>query len=214
VQEIKRDLPPEIQENLINQYSYKADEITIEKQKTEKEKENKSEDYFRAIAQKEQSARKKTFGFYELHLQCEERLINFLWGPQELKFKRIYELEKECINKKLEVLAEYKKEVSFDGFQDTLYYYKGEVLIPEVYLPLPGFLREYLQLEKVVVLYDTGELLLIKTQYCNFWFKDRLQNIANHKLSLTKPEIIDEDSCLDCIYNWNCPFARIQQMSN
>jgi hypothetical protein len=214
VQEIKRNLPPEIQENLIDQYSYKADEAKIKKQKTENENENKTEDYFRAIAQKEQSAQKKTFGFHELSLQCEEHLVNYLWGPQDLKFKKIYELERDYINKKLVVLAEYKKEVSFGRFKDNLYYYKGEVLIPEEYLSLTGFLREYFQLEKVAVLYLTGEILLIKTKYCNFWFKDRLSQITEYKLSLTKTEIIDDDSCLDCIFNWNCPFARVQQMSN
>jgi hypothetical protein len=211
VQEIKPEPRPEVTEKLIDQYSYKAEPT----ENTEIENENKTEDYFRAIAQKEQSAQKKTFGMHELYLQCEEHLINFLYGPQDLKFQKIYELEREYLNQKLEILAEYKKEHSFGSFKDNFYYYRGEVIIPEEYISLTGFLREYFQLEKVAVLYATGEILLIKTKYCNFWFKNRLETITSGKLrSLSRTEIQDDENCLDCIFNWNCPFARVQQMSN
>jgi len=215
VQEIKPVQKPEVTEKLLEQYSYKA-ENKIENDKIESE--NKTEDYFRAIAQKEQKEQNtgtKTFGLHELYLQCEEHLINFLYGPQDLKFQKIYELEREYLNQKLGILAEYKKEYSFGSFKDNLYYYRGEVIIPEEYISLTGFLREYFQLEKVAVLYATGEILLIKTKYCNFWFKNRLETIMSGKLrSLSRTEIQNEEKCLSCIFNWNCPFARVQQMSN
>jgi hypothetical protein len=111
-------------------------------------------------------------------------------------------------------MAEYKTKISFEAFNDELYYYKGEVFITEDYLGLTGFLREYFQVERVAVLYNTGEILLIETGYCNFWFKDRLAKFFSGSLrELSHTEIQNDDTCLDCIFNWNCPFSRVQQMA-
>jgi len=218
VQKIVQKIDPEITEELINKYSYHPG-VT-------KNNENEN-DSFRAIAQVEQKVFKEekikepeivapiTFGFFELRLKCEEYLLIYLYGIKNIEFEKIINLRKDFIMKKMEAISEYKKEVEFHGFKDYLYYYKGEVIIPEEYQDLTGFLREYFNITKVAILYDTGEILLIESYYCNFWFKKRLDKYIDGSLrELSHSEIINDENCLDCMYNWNCPFARVQQMAN
>jgi hypothetical protein len=233
VQEIKQELVPEIKKNLIDQYSYHQDEDSEKKPVAQTEQlleknhlDNNNNDlsqYYpgNEFAPSEQllkhskpKIRKNYFGLHELVLKCEEHLLTYLNGPHDPNFLKMYFLEKEYLKNKLEVMSEYKKEFEFELFKDELYYYKGEVILPEEYLDLTGFLREYFNIDKVIILYKTGEMLLIESNYCNFWFKDRLKKFFDGSLrELSHTEIIDDDNCLECIFNWNCPFARVQQMS-
>jgi hypothetical protein len=220
VQEIIQEADKNITADLLQQYSYhKPEEQDLPIKQPEVEvKELVEEEVCSevAIAQKEQTQKiSKTVSLYELRLQCEEYLITHLYQPQDPKFQKINELKRRFIIDKLEIIAEYKKEITFGIFKDNIYFYRGEVIIPEEYQALTGFLREYFDIEKVIVLYDTGEMLLIETGFCNFWFKDRLKKFLEGSLKeLSKTEILIEDNCLECIFNWNCPFARVQQMSN
>jgi len=205
VQEIKPKQENEDISNLIDQYSYHLEENKVQE---------------KSVAQKEQLLKRSkgpgiSFGFFELSNMCEEHLMIALWGPFEKDFKKIYDFEKEVINKRMEIISEYKKEVTFDFFRDYLFYYKGEIIIPEEYKILTGFMREYLKIEKVIILYKTGEMLLEDTSYCNFWFPERLNKFYSGSfVELSHTEILLDKLCLKCIFNWNCPFARIQQMTN
>jgi hypothetical protein len=225
VQEIIHESDKNITADLLQQYSYhktedakdndvpinKPEVNTIENNSPKKEVCSKG-----AIAQKEQSHKiQKTISLFELRLQCEEYLLTYLYQPQDPIFLKINALNHKFINDKMEIIAEYKKEISFGIFKDNLYFYKGEIILPEEYQSLTGFLREYFDIEKVIILYNTGEMLLIETGFCNFWLKDRFKKFSEGSLrELSRTEILLEENCLDCIFNWNCPFARVQQMSN
>lgn len=196
VQEIKQ---PD-QEDLIDQYEYKQD---------------KNQDYLGAIAQDEQSLVKQDkvycpdFGFYELMPMCEEHLLAFMYGAHDPKFRDINISKRGFIYAKLGIMADSKKEIYLGAFKDYLFYYKGEVLLPEEFKQLSGFLREYFQIEKVAVLYNTGEIIIRESGYCSFWFKDRLNRYFSGALrELNHTEVQSEDSCLDCIYNYNCQFSK------
>ncbi len=198
---VKEITSPEETQALIKEYSYKPESAQKEQ---------------KPPAQKEQNKDPKincpSFGFFELMTMCEEHLRVSLYGPQDIKFKKIHSLNKKIIFDKLNIMANKKKEVHFNAFIDTMFYYKNEVLITEEYLSLTGFLREYFDIEKVAVLYNTGEILLIETGYCNFWFKDRLKKFFDGRArEISHTEILDDDNCLDCMFNWNCPFSRVQQ---
>ena len=213
VQEIKREIPEDTKQKLVEEYAYKPDKSD----KPEKEKPVAQKEQFaikEQIALKEQKKKIQSpiFGFFELYLKCEERLLTFMYGKQDPDLEKIYRLKKQFIYKKMELIAEYKKDIEFDSFKDILWYYKGEIIIPEEYKDLTGFLREYFNIEQVIVLYDTGEMLLEETAWCNFWFKERLQKFSSGLRELSHTEIIDDLNCLKCGYNYNCPFARFQQM--
>jgi len=199
--EVREGLVKEITSNeetqaLIKEYSYKPSSAPSEQKQD----------------QKIQKINCPSFGFFELMTMCEEHLRVSLYGPQDIKFEKIHSLNKKIIFDKLNIMANKKKDVHFDAFIDTMFYYKDEVLITEEYLPLTGFLREYFNVEKVAVLYNTGEILLIETGYCNFWFKDRLKKFFDGRArEISHTEILDDDNCLDCMFNWLCPFSRVQQ---
>jgi hypothetical protein len=198
----------EVPQDLIQQYAYHP------KSKEEKKDKIISEQLLESSNCSKGAKPKNTFGFFELSLMCEEHLLTSLYGPFDEKLKKIYDLQKKCIIEKLEIISEYSKEIEFELFKDNIYYFKGDVLIPEEYLSLTGFLREYMKLEQVAILYNTGEILLQETGYCNFWFEDRLKKFFNNEIrELSHTEILDANDCLKCWFNWNCPFARIQQMS-
>jgi len=235
VQKIKHDDNQNIKDKLIEKYAWRQNE--------EKASEEKNNDYFRAIAQKEQKGNNKVlkeepqnkvvatseqllqkskasrtekiaFSFFELRLKCEEYLLHHQLGVKNIKFEKILELQKKFINDKMEIISEYKKEISFENFKDVLYYYKGEIIIPEEYIDLTGFLREYFDVKRVAILYNTGEIIIEECKYCNFWFKKRLDKFFNKSLrELSHSEIENNNNCLQCFYNWSCPFARIQQMT-
>lgn len=195
VQEIKQP----VQEDLIDKYEYKP----------EKEKE-KDKDYLGAIAQDEQTkVYCPDFGFYELMPMCEEHLLAFMYGAHDPKIIDINTFKRGFIYQKLEIMADSKKEIHLGAFKDYLFYYKGEVLLPEEFKQLSGFLREYFDIEKVAVLYNTGEIIVRESGYCSFWFKDRLNKYFSGALrELNHTEIQNEDNCLDCIYNYNCQFSK------
>jgi uncharacterized protein YutD len=113
----------------------------------------------------------------------------------------------------MEVYAEYSEEITLKNFKDNLWFYKGEILIPEDYYNLTGFLREYFQIEQVNVLYETGEILTKDSLFCSFWTQKRLNNFFNEDFrALSKPTLLFEDTCLDC--NFDCAFRRLKQMTN
>lgn len=208
VQEIVQEVEPE--QELIDKYAYDPEK--------EKKSAKVAEDSFRAIAQEEQSPQEAIncpeFGLFNMLAMCEEHLLQSLYGVQDPKIKKIYDLQRYFIEQKLEIVADSKKEIKLGAFREQLYYYKGEVIIPQEYIVLTGFLREYFDIEKVIVAYDTGEILLQDTGYCGFWNKKRLQKFFSGSLrELSHTEVQKDENCLKCIFNYNCPFSRAQQMA-
>ncbi len=155
---------------------------------------------------------KQTFGLYDLSFFCEERIYISLFRFQDLKELRVKRINIDSIRKRLEVYAEYSKEVRVGAFKDILYFYKGEVLIPEEYINISGFMRKFLDVERVHILFETGEILSRETEYCNFWLKRITKFFEPVDLPLDKPKILDEEICLDC--NLKCIFRYRQQMIN
>jgi hypothetical protein len=207
VQEIKH---VEQNQELINKYAYHPEiepEVCSKGASAQEEHKNNSQD------QTTQNIKCPPFGLYELLPMCEEHLLIYLHGVQDPGLQKIQNLNKEYQYRKLEMLAESKKEVIFGAFKDNLFYYRGEVLITEDFLRLSGFLREYFDIDKVAVIYNTGEILLQETGYCNFWFKDRLNKFFNGLRELNHIEIQNDLNCLDCLYNYNCPFSRMDNIT-
>jgi hypothetical protein len=161
---------------------------------------------------KELKKSKMGFSLFDLSFMCEERLYKILFEPLEVKAQKIIAVREQFIHDKLNIYAEYSTSLEMGALQDTLYYYKGEVLIPEELIDISGFLRKFLNIEKAHVLYDTGEILLVDLEYCKFWY-DKIQRwIEPIDIPLDRPEIFDKDLCLDC--NLMCAFRHKQQMSN
>jgi hypothetical protein len=181
---------------MINEYSYK-EETDIQPQE-------------KVI--KKESNRAGKVGLYELNFFCEEYLKLALLGPTDIKLKQIQLLEKEFIAKKLEVFSEYSKDIKMEKFEDKLYYYKGEVILPEEYINISGFLREYFDIKEVIILYNTGELIKRKSYYCKFWDETKLDNLFNLRFGGDRPKVLFDDNCLDC--NMTCAFRRLKQMNN
>jgi hypothetical protein len=205
--EIIKDIPEDTKTIMIEKYSY-TPEAEEKKPVAQKEQLLESSNCSKVAKPK------NSFGFFELSYFCEEHLSIILNSPIELNIKKLHSLNKEFISQKLETISDYKKELTIENFYDTLYYYKNEILFPEEYLELTGFLREYFDIEKVAILYNTGEIIIEETNYCNFWFRDRLNVFFDKNLDLISPEILKEDKCLKCLFNMFCPFKRLQQMSN
>jgi hypothetical protein len=161
---------------------------------------------------KELQNSKVGFSLFDLSFMCEERLYKILFEPLEINAKKIITLREQFIHDKLNTYAEYSTSLEMGALRDTLYYYKGEILIPEELIDVSGFLRKFLDIEKAHVLYDTGEILLIDLEYCKFWY-DKIQRwFEPIDIPLDRPKIADKELCLDC--NLRCAFRYKQQMSN
>ncbi len=154
----------------------------------------------------------KTFTLYDLSFFCEERIYNILWLPGDIKIHKIREIALDNIQSRLEVYSEYSREVTVGSFRDVVHFYAGEVLIPEEYLGISGFMRKYLKIEKVHVLYETGEILIHDAEYCNFWMERASQFFEPVDISIDSPKVLDKDVCLDC--NLKCVIRHRQQMIN
>ncbi len=153
-----------------------------------------------------------TFNLYDLSFFCEERIYNLLFTPGDIKTIKSRQLSLKYIQDKLEIYSEYSQEATLGSFQDTIYFYGGEVLIPEEFVNISGFMRKFLGINQVHVLYETGEILLRETEYCNFWLNKVSQFFEPVDIPLDRPKILDEEICLDC--NLKCIFRHRQQMNN
>ena len=149
-----------------------------------------------------------SFGLYDLSFFCEERIHQAIFAPKALKEAKIRKLNLDFINNKLEVYAEHSQEVTIGSFKDKLYYIGGEVLIPEEFINITGFMRKFLGIETVNVLYETGEVLPLTCKFCNFW-NTRIEKFWRPvNMPLDRSYMLDEDICLDC--NLVCVFRRKQ----
>ncbi len=153
-----------------------------------------------------------TFGLYDLSFFCEERIYNLLWLPQDIKTTKIRDITQKNIQNKLNIYSEYSREVTIGSFKDTIHFYNGEVLIPEEFLNISGFMRKFLDIERVHVLYETGEILQQDTGFCNYWMKRAQGFFEPRDVPRDSPKIQDEDVCLDC--NLKCVIRHRQQMIN
>jgi hypothetical protein len=153
-----------------------------------------------------------SFDLFDLSFFCEQRIYSILFDPIDIKTKKILGISKEAVYKKLEVYSEYTQDAIIGSFKETLYFYKNEVLIPEEFINITGFMRKFLNIEKVYVLYETGEILLTDCGFCNFWLHRVQQFFEPINKPLERPAILDSDICLDC--NLVCAFRRSQQMTN
>jgi hypothetical protein len=189
-----------IRENLIKQYEYHPEKTPPEEEVLASEHNLELSKSYRGI------------DLYDLNFFCEERIRLVLSGPIETKAKKILFLEKKLIRDKLEIYAEYSKEVELQIFKDSLYYFKGEILLPEEYILLSGFLRKYFKVEHVYILYRNGGIKLENAKYCNFWFDEKLQKLFSPNPNYSsKAELLSDNSCRRC--NLECPFRGQQQMS-
>ncbi len=198
----------EKQESLVEQYAYKPTKPTPEPVQLNRAEPELVPEPVRVSEPTTGIA----FNLYDLSFFCEEKIYNILFLPQEVKAKKLRDLELDFIHNKLKIYAEYSKEVNLGAFNDTLYYYRGEILIPEEFINISGFMRKFLNIEHVHVLYETGEILLQDTEYCNFWLKRAPAFFEPVNIPLDKPKIQDEEVCLDC--NLSCIFRYRQQMIN
>ncbi len=153
-----------------------------------------------------------SFGLLDLSFFCEERIYNVMYLPIDAKARKVQELALVAIKARLEVYSEYTQEVKIGAFKDTLHFYRGEILIPEEFLTVTGFMRKFLGVEKVHVLFETGEILSRETNWCNFWLDRAPKFFEPKNIPLDKPNILDEDVCFDC--NLSCLFRHRQQMIN
>ncbi len=151
----------------------------------------------------------KTFGLLDLSFFCEERIYNILWLPIDISTDKIRTIHLNNIHDKLSVYSEYIQEATLGSFKENLHFYKGEILIPEEFLNITGFMRKFLGIERVHVLYETGEIILKETNYCNFWRKRNFLEPKN--IPISRPAILDEEVCFDC--NLSCLFRHRQQMT-
>ncbi len=154
---------------------------------------------------------KNTFDLYDLNYFCEERLYGILFQPLDIQQQKIQKITREFYTKTLEVYAEYSQEVTIGAFKDRLYYYSGDVLIPEDYITISGFMRKFLNIDRVQVLYNTGEIILRSSEFCNFWLHRIQKFFEPINRPLDRPEIQDEELCLDC--NLSCAVRHRQQMT-
>jgi hypothetical protein len=131
--------------------------------------------------------------------------------PQDTNSSNIRELEIKFMQDQLEIYSEYTQPLEFGALLDNLYYRAGEVLVLEEMLPITGFMRKFLEIKKVNVLYRTGEIITRDSEYCNFWLHRIEPFLEPKNIPLDRPSILDEDICLDC--NLRCDFRRNQQMT-
>ncbi len=194
------------QQEMLQEYSYKPEsESNIEPEQL-----NRSLEPEPIVV--ETSVNKASFGLYDLSFFCEERIYNLLFLPGDINATKIREIELNSINQRLEVYSEYSQDATIGAFRDQIYFYGGEVLIPEEYLLISGFLRKFLKIEKVNVLYQTSEILTVDCNYCNFWSERAQEFFTPVNIPKDRPQILDEDVCLDC--NLQCLFRHRQQMTN
>ncbi len=156
-------------------------------------------------------ARTTTFNLYDLSFFCEERIYNVLYLPMNIKEKKLKEITLKNVNDRLSVFSEYTQEVVIGAFKDNLHFYRGEILIPEEFQNVTGFMRKFLKIERVSILYDTGEVLSQETEFCNFWLERAPRFFEPKNIPLDRPQILDEDVCFDC--NLSCLFRHRQQMT-
>jgi hypothetical protein len=152
-----------------------------------------------------------SFDLFDLSFFCEQRIFSVLFSPMDIKTRKVLGIARDSIYKKLEVYSEYTQDAIIGSFKETLYYYKNEVLIPEEFLNISGFMRKFLNIERVYVLYETGEIILTGCEFCNFWLHRVQQFFEPKNKPLERPAILDEEICLDC--NLVCNFRRSQQMT-
>jgi len=155
---------------------------------------------------------KDAFCLYDLSFFCEERLYNILWLPQSKQYIEIRQININAIQHRLEVYSEYSREVIIGSFKDRIHFYRGEVLVPEEFLNITGFMRKFLKIEKVHVLYETGEILIKDSEYCNFWLDKVSKFFEPNDIPIDRPAILDKDVCFNC--NLKCVIRHRQQMIN
>ncbi len=196
-------------ETMIEEYKYVPDII----ESPEPQQLNRSMDHVLTVPSPESISKNDiTFDLLDLSFFCEERIYNILWLPHGTDSEKIKKLSVDYIHNRLSVYSEHTREVQLGSFKETIHFYKGEVLITEEFLNISGFMRKFLDIDRVHVLYETGEILLQDTEYCNFWL-DRAQQFFEPKdIPIDRPNILDEEICLDC--NLKCSVRHRQQMIN
>ncbi len=194
---------PDQQQLMLDKYAYQSPEpLQLNRSEPEPEPE--------PVQAPTRKAKITSFSLFDLSYFCEERIQQVLFSPHNLQSQKIRMLALDFIQSRLEVYSEYSQEVSIGSFEDTVHYYKGEILIPEEFINISGFMRKFLKIEQVHVLYETGEILLQPTGYCNFWLERAGKFFEATGAPLDRPKILDEEICLDC--DFSCIFRYQQQM--
>jgi len=203
--ELLPEVPVESISKLVDNYKYNPD--NQDKNTSGKELEtirNKNEN---RVSPESIQYKCPTFNLRDILPKCEEALLFSLYKPQPPKLRKLTEIDLDATHQKLSLVADYTQEIEMNSFKDVLYYFEGEVLIMDTSIDITGFLREYFNIEKVNVLYPSGEIKLMDSLYCNFWFKERLDKIFNGILiDISHNNILTDNSCHRCIYNTRCAF--------
>ncbi len=187
---------------MLEEYRYKPVPVPA----PEPEQLNRAHEVHEALEAHRVPALAGSFGLYDLSFFCEERIHMTIFEPKGLKEWKTRQLNIDFIRDRLELYSEYNQEVSIGNFKDLMYYIKGEVLVPEEFINITGFMRKFLNITKVYILYETGEILLKDCEFCNFWLERASRFFEPVNIPLDRCRMQDEDMCLDC--NLTCIFRQ------
>ncbi len=205
-EEVIQEVPPEIKKDLLDQYAYHQGE-----EEPKRESSTLSESKTPTAQKVEIEQITNPVNLYDMSFFCEERIHRIRFEPMETKQKKFNEVKQKRLYETLEIFAEYSQPFEFNSIVDKFYYKNGLILVPEEFYTLTGLLRKYFDIEKVLVIFNTGELLVRESKFCNFWTEDKLAKFQNfNPANLHRPEILYKKKCLEC--NLVCPFRHEQQI--
>jgi len=150
--------------------------------------------------------------FIDMGLMCEERLSNKTY---DIKSKAVHKIRQKYINELLLIYSDIepiRTNIKIDDIPVVIemYIYNSKIILPEELKHMSGFIREYLNEDKIYILYDTGEILSQKSKYCSFWTRNRIEYwLKWNTYQGTTPDILYPNACLKC--NSLCQFRQKQQ---
>jgi len=194
--------PKEKPEDLIEKYKYNPD--TQEVQTTEVVS-KKSERVQKHSSAKELKPEKITL--FDLSHRCRNFVAIKLYEPKEVTAQKLYDLEVEYLFSKIDMFVDTSNPdnkiiLENEIFRDEFYKYRGIILLPEELKPASGFLREYFNIEEIIILNRSGQLEKTTTGYCDFWLDlDKIKNTRIQDLDVPT----DSERCKHCLMgNYGC----------
>lgn len=207
----KETQPSETKDELINRYSYGT---------TYKEKESE----LKAVALTEESFKEieatveipeiekidinNYVTLLDLSSNCELKVIEKLTQPISLDKEKLYELEYQFLQSKMQAIAKEEYDIIYESIKDKVFIKDGIIVIPEELFSCSGFLREYFGIEEVLVIIKNGSVVLRQTEYNNYWTKERIEGLRNKdRFDLSFGLKFDEsDMCEQC--GLDCTFRN------
>jgi len=144
---------------------------------------------------------------FDLSHKCRNFVAIKLFEPKEISAQKLYDLEVEYLFSKIDMFIDTSNPsnkiiLENDVFKDTLYKYKNIILLPEELKSASGFLREYFNIEEIIILNRSGQLEKTITDYCDFWLDlDEIKNTRIQDLDIPT----DKEKCKHCLMgNYGC----------